>query len=175
MGSIGSYLKGDYALCNRLYYKTCEHLLLHAHALAATAMAEFVRALERHMQIEERIVFSAFDAMREDQATPTDTLRKEHMLIRDTVQRMWLALDAKHSQTFLLHADTLRIVLSQHAQKENFQLMPLVEQALALRQNELLLAMENFDVHQIRPNNPLPAPASAGPAAGAGHKLAEDK
>jgi hemerythrin-like domain-containing protein len=147
MNSIGSYLKGDIALCNQLYYKTCEHIQTQAFELAAETMHEFTKALERHMQIEERIVFTALEAAPEHGDPRTTTLRAEHMQIRDTLQRMWLALEARHPQAFLLHADTLRLVLRQHANKENFQLFPLVEQALALRQHELLDAIEDFDKH----------------------------
>lgn len=150
MNSIGSYLKGDIALCNQLYYKTCDLILAQAHTLAAGAMHEFAKALERHMQIEERIVFTAMEAAPEHGAPRTATLRVEHMQIRDTMQRMWLALEAHHAQAFLLHADTLRLVLRQHANKENFQLFPLIEQALALRQDELLDAIEDFDKHASR-------------------------
>jgi hypothetical protein len=63
MNSIGSYMKGDYALRNRLYHKTCEHFLMEVLASAALSMHEFARALERHMLIAEHIVFAAYDAM----------------------------------------------------------------------------------------------------------------
>lgn len=145
MSSIGSYLKGDFALCNKLYYATCEHLRAHADALAALAMQEFATAMERHMQIEERIVFTAFEAKRGSEGSPTRTLRIEHMAIRDMLRRMRLSLDARHGHAFLLHADSLRLLLWQHAHKENFELLPLFEQALASRTDELLDAMARFD------------------------------
>lgn len=150
MNSIGSYLKGDIALCNQLYYKTCQHIQDQAHVLAALAMQQFAQALERHMQIEERILFTAFEATRGYCDSPTDTLRNEHMQIRDTMQRMWLALEAHHARTFLLHADTLRLVLREHANKENFKLFPLVEQVLEQRQKELFDAIKKFNCHDER-------------------------
>ena len=145
MSSIGSYLKGDFAQCNKLFYTTCEHLLAHADAPAALAMQEFATAMERHMQMEERIVFSAFEAKRGREGSPTRRLCTEQMAIRDSVQRMRLSLEARHGHAFLLHADGLRLLLWQHAHKENFELLPVIEQALAPRHDELLDAMAHFD------------------------------
>ncbi len=145
MNSIGSFLKGDFALCNKLYYTTCEHLRNHANAPAAQAMQAFGTAMERHMQIEERIVFAAYDAKCGREGSPTRALRQEHMAIRDMLQRMRLALAARHGHAFLLHADSMRLLLWQHAHKENFELLPLFEQTLAPDLEQLLDAMEQFD------------------------------
>jgi len=144
MSSIGSYLKGDFAQCNKLFYKTCELQVAHADAQAALAMQEFSTVLERHMQIEERIVFSAFDATCGQDGSPTKALRVEHMAIRDQLRRMRNALDARHGHAFLLHADGMRLLLWHHAHKENFELLPRFEHTLAARQEELLEAMEHF-------------------------------
>jgi hemerythrin-like domain-containing protein len=145
MDSISDYLKHDYAHCNELYYAACERVQARADAGAALALDAFVRAIERHMRIEDQIVFVAFEAAMERGQTLTKLLRLEHIQIRAALERMSKALAAGHEQAFLMHADTLRLLLQQHAQKENFHVLPQVAKVLATWEGELLKTIARFE------------------------------
>jgi hemerythrin-like domain-containing protein len=147
MDSISDYLKHDYAHCNQLYYAACERALADADTGAASAMEAFVAAIERHMRIEDQIVFVAFEAAMERGQSLTNLLRLEHIQIRATLERMTKALAAAHKQAFLMHADTLRLLLQQHAQKENFHVLPQVAKVLATWEAELLKTIARFEQH----------------------------
>lgn len=147
MSSIATYLKNDFARCNRLYYQVCERAMGGDRDAASRAMRAFSDALERHMQIEEKIVFSPFEASNSGAASPTETLRSEHAQIRGALQRMRAAL-AEHSQhAFLLHADTVCLLLQQHVQGEHFKVLPMLERALG-SDDALLRSMQQFELRQ---------------------------
>jgi hemerythrin-like domain-containing protein len=152
MSSIATYLKNDFARCNRLYYQVCERATEQDQGAAGSAMRDFCEALERHMQIEERIVFSAYEASNGGSASPTKALRGEHAQIRSALLRMRAALAQGSQQAFLLHADAVCLLLQQHVQGEHFKVLPLLERALGSSE-ALLRSMRQFE---------LRSPAAAG-------------
>jgi hemerythrin-like domain-containing protein len=147
MNSIATYLKNDFARCNRLYYQVCERAMGRDQDAASRAMRAFSYALERHMQIEEKFVFSAFEASNGGGASPTEALRSEHAQIRSALQRMRAALTEHSQHAFLLHADTVCLLLQQHVQGEHFKVLPLLERALG-RGDALLQSMRQFELRQ---------------------------
>ncbi|WP_167089073.1 hemerythrin domain-containing protein [Massilia frigida] len=144
MDTIGSYLEADHVRCDALFANARHAVRVGLWREAGRALATFRHALERHLLIEERIVFPAFENAVGTTSAPTAAMRSEHLRIRGVVQRLANALAERDTEAFLIHADTLGIVLYQHSEKEEGVLYPMIERVLAASCHRLVEAMQAF-------------------------------
>ncbi|ATQ76980.1 hemerythrin HHE cation-binding protein [Massilia violaceinigra] len=144
METIGSYLEADHVRCDALFASARHAVRKGLWREAGHAFATFCHALERHLLMEERIVFPAFENAIGAASAPTASMRSEHLRIRGVVQRLSNALRERDTEAFLDHADTLGIVLYQHSEKEEGVLYPMIERVLAPSCHKLVAAMQAF-------------------------------
>jgi hemerythrin-like domain-containing protein len=144
METLGTYLTGDHARCDRLLHGAQQAVGPWRWPEARRAMAAFQYALERHLLIEQRIVFPAFEAALGRAVSPTAAMRAEHLRIRAVAQRLADAVDALSAQAFVLHAEALLLTVHQHSEKEEGVLYPMIERVLARRCPDLLDAARAF-------------------------------
>ena len=144
MDTITDYLEADHARCDTLFVPVRHAVRAGQWELADQALSTFCQALERHMLLEERIVFPAFEQALRQTLTPTSGMCHEHGMIRGVAQRLGNALRARDTEAFLAHADTLGMALHQHGEKEEGVLYPVLGRVLAHRANELVDAMRAF-------------------------------
>lgn len=144
MDTLGGYLTQDHARCDALF-RQARHAVGGAHwRQARLDVAAFQFALERHLLIEERIVFPAFERAIGGAVAPTAAMRAEHLRIRAVAQRLCNAVGARDAQAFIKHAEALLLVLHQHSEKEEGVLFPMIERVLARSCQDLLGAMRAF-------------------------------
>lgn len=149
MDTIGGYLEADHARCDALFVPARDGVRAGRWQQADHALAAFRHALERHLLIEERIVFPAFENALHNTLTPTAAMRSEHLRIRGVVQRLADSLRGRDAEAFLAHADTLGVVLYQHSEKEEGVLYPMIERVLARTRADILSAMRAFGAHDV--------------------------
>lgn len=144
MDTIGRYLEVDHAHCDALFADARRAVRKGLWREAEQAFATFCHALERHLLMEERIVFPAFENAIGAASAPTASMRSEHLRIRGMVQRLSNALRERDTEAFLIHAGTLGIVLYQHSEREEGVLYPMIERVLAPHCHKLVAAMQAF-------------------------------
>lgn len=144
MDSIGSYLAHEHMRCAALLVPARAAARHGRWGQARCAVAEFRHALERHLLIEERITFPAYEQMLGRAIPLTAASRAAHLRIRAQVQRLADALQAGDAETFLAHADTLEAMQCQHGEEEETVLYPMIERVLARRSHDVLGAMRAF-------------------------------
>ncbi|MES2148462.1 MAG: hemerythrin domain-containing protein [Pseudomonadota bacterium] len=144
MKTISSFLAADHARCDALLSLTREAVRIHDWSEATRNLSAFARTANRHLSMEEDIVFAAYEQGLGHPSEPCAMLRSEHRLIRGMAVRMADALDQADGLSFYMHADTLRILLHQHGEKEEGVLYPAIERLLAPRLSELIDAMARF-------------------------------
>ena len=144
MNTISSYLEIDHEHCATLFAQVRDAVRARLWKEADLGFADFADALERHLQIEEQVVFGAFEEAVGNAGAATGMLRAEHQSIRGMVRRLSASLEARAPSAYFDHADTLRIVLHAHSEKEEGVLYPLIERVLAARCDELIGAMARF-------------------------------
>lgn len=144
METLGTYLIDDHERCDALLRRTERFVAAQFWREARREVAGFQYALERHLLIEERIVFPAFEAALGHAASPTDAMRAEHLRIRALAQRLCDSVAALNCQDFVKHAETLLLTMHQHSEKEEGVLYPMIERVLARRCPELLGAARAF-------------------------------
>ncbi len=138
MDTLGSYLTNDHAHCDALLRRTQHSVGAGRWADARREMGAFQYALERHLMIEERIVFPAFELALGRAVSPTATMRAEHLRIRGVAQRLSDAVGALNMPDFVKHAETLLLTMHLHSEKEEGVLYPMIERVLGRRCPALL-------------------------------------
>lgn len=144
MDTLGNYLTQDHQRCDLLLRGTEQLVGAGLWLEARREMAAFQYALERHLLIEERIVFPAFESALGHAASPTAAMRAEHLRIRAVAQRLMDAVDAVSAHDFVKHAEALLLTMHLHSEKEEGVLFPMIERVLARRCPDLLRAARTF-------------------------------
>jgi hemerythrin-like domain-containing protein len=144
METISSYLAHDHARCDALFAQAQSALEDGQWPQAARAFACFGDALERHLLVEERIVFPAYEKAIRTASVPASAMRTEHLRIRGIVQRLAYSIEKRLGGEAFDHAGTLRSVLDRHDELEQRKLYPMVERVLAGRQEAVIASMYEF-------------------------------
>lgn len=149
MQNMGRYLTQDHALCDALFRKA-QHAVGNADwRQARQAMAAFQHALERHMLIEERILYPAFERAIGRAVSPTEAMRSDHLRIRAIAQRLSDAVAASDMDGFVTHAEALLLLQHQHSEREEGVLYPMIERVLAHNSGEVLDAMRAYGAYDL--------------------------
>lgn len=98
---------------------------------AASAWHQFDSALRRHLEMEETVLFPAFEAASGmTQGGPTFVMRAEHQQMRMVLDQMQGAATQQDWDELLDHGDTLLMLIQQHNAKEEAMLYPMAERFL---------------------------------------------
>lgn len=144
MDSLARYLEQDHACCDSLLRQVNLSVRGRRWQQAWHDAGAYHHALERHLLIEERIVFPAYEKALGSMVTPTASMRAEHLRIRAVAQRLKDAVRERDGDAFLGHADALLLILHQHSEKEEGILYPRIERVLGPMCADLLAAARAF-------------------------------
>jgi hemerythrin-like domain-containing protein len=147
MDTIASYLEQEHAHCDALFRLANESMCLGRWEQAGHEIATFEHAIERHLQVEERVLFPAYEYALGHAIAPTTSMRSEHLRIRAVVQRLADAVKAHDSSAFFNHADAYLLLMHEHSQKEEGVLYPRIERVLAHACKDLVNAMRAFGTY----------------------------
>ena len=111
----------------------------------AAAWQRFDRAQRRHLELEEEILFPAFEAATGMTQGPTEVMRGEHAQIRGLLDQMDATLAAGDTQELLDLGDTLMLLIQQHNQKEEHMLYPMSDRALDAQWAGLQAELKRFE------------------------------
>lgn len=97
---------------------------------ARCAYEAFVKELNAHLDLEEQVLFPAFEAATGMTRGPTQVMRMEHEDMRDLLALIEAAISRKDPQATLSAGETLLILIQQHNMKEENMLYPMCERAI---------------------------------------------
>jgi hemerythrin-like domain-containing protein len=139
--TVTSYLTADH----RRLDKTLDEAVRLAQASDRAAAPEqfrlFQLGLDRHIEIEERLFFPAFEQRSGMTTGPTMVMRSEHAEIRQGVERIGAHLSAGDLAAALATMTQLAALLGRHDAKEERVLYPMSDRLVALDLPELLRRM----------------------------------
>lgn len=144
METLSGYLAGDHHHCDALMRRAAACIQHGQWPDARRAVLDFQGALERHLLIEERVLFPAFEQAFGDEQCPTRALRVEHLRIRGMAQRLVNAVQETDRHAFATHAEVLLLTMHQHGEKEEGVLYPMIERVLGARCKDVVAAMRAF-------------------------------
>lgn len=144
MDTICDFLKHDHQRCDDLFYQTETSIAQRNWKAAIDSFRSFQDVLRLHIRMEEKILLPAFEQTLDGGADPVAMLRSEHKQINGIVNRMWDAIQRFDPAEYVLHAETLTLLMQQHTLKEEEMLYPLLDRALACKRSKIINAMAEF-------------------------------
>lgn len=141
MNEVSKYLEQDHARCDKLYADAVACVGARDWAQAAVRFADFAEAQRLHIEMEESVIYPAFEEAAGTSTGPTQAMRAEHHLLREILSRMSEAITRRSMIEFSDHVDTFRLITQQHNLKEEGMLFPLIDKMLRHRYDELVQAM----------------------------------
>jgi len=145
MNTIKEFLSTDHSRCDEIF-AVMEEKAGDSLADAKVVCQEFKDEMERHFQMEERVMFLEFETKTGMTQGPTAMMRQEHAQMRTLMQQMIEAIDANNKDKFFGLSETLMILLQQHNMKEEQMLYPMAQQHLAADSERIVSMMESLIV-----------------------------
>ncbi|OOZ40329.1 hemerythrin HHE cation-binding protein [Solemya pervernicosa gill symbiont] len=143
MSSISDYLADDHQRCDRFFADAEAQVADGAWDKAAAGFQTFHAAIERHLSMEEELLFPTFEQATGMMGGPTDVMRMEHEQMRALFGSMAGAVAAHDGDSYLGDAETLLILMQQHNAKEEQILYPMFDQVLGAQSSELIDQLEH--------------------------------
>lgn len=142
---VTEYLEGDHRRLDAILDEAERLANAGEFAGASERFAEFACGLDRHIAIEEQILFPLFERVTGIATGPTIVMRSEHVRIRELLKRVSAGLEAGDPVALSAQA-ALEELLSMHNMKEERVLYPMTDQAAGgeREQNALVERMQAF-------------------------------
>jgi hemerythrin-like domain-containing protein len=130
MGLISDYMNRDHKHCDDAFARAEDRAAASDWPGLTRDGGMFLREIERHIGLEEKLLFPAFEERTGMTSGPTETMRLEHEQMRGMFAQMRAAIEAKDTALYLGVSETLLILLQQHNMKEESMMYPMLDQAL---------------------------------------------
>lgn len=147
MPIISDYMSGEHKACDEAFARAEESVAKGDWAAAEAGFKTYKRAMDRHLAMEEEVLFGAFEEETGmSGAGPTEVMRQEHVQMRGLIDEMKTAVNAKDANEYLGLAETLLVLMQQHNLKEEGMLYRMMDQVLASQAGELIARCNAFEV-----------------------------
>lgn len=144
MPLISDYMNKDHRHCDDAWERAEDRATAGDWIGLERDCGTFLREIERHIGIEEKLLFPAFEEETGMTSGPTETMRVEHEQMRGMFALMRAAIQAKDSEQYLEIAQILHILLQQHNTKEETMMYPMLDQSLGADAQSLLTQIESI-------------------------------
>jgi DUF438 domain-containing protein len=124
-----TFFTADHRRCDELWARL-EAAADGDEAAVPGAFAEFDAAMRLHLDLEEQVLFPAFEEATGMRGGPTQVMRMEHAQMRALLDRMAQAAASGDAEAVVDRGDTLMMLIQQHNLKEEGMLYPMTERAL---------------------------------------------
>jgi len=138
MASIESFMAQDHKDCDERFARAESAAAGGDWASAAAEFDKFRQAMERHFEMEESVLFSAFEDRTGMTGGPTMVMRAEHEQMRGVLAALGAAVEAQDADGYLGEAETLNVLMQQHNIKEEQVLYRMMDEHLSDEADALL-------------------------------------
>lgn len=142
MSSISEYLTDEHHRCDSLFAQAEEAADRGNWADAEAGFARFRQSTETHFEMEEKVLFPAFENATGMTMGPTQVMRMEHRQMRDVFADMAEAVARHDGDQYLGLSETLLMLMQQHNLKEEQILYRMADEALDAESAALLDSMK---------------------------------
>ncbi len=146
MASIKDFLTKDHRHCDETFAKMEEKANMEGLAAAKELYMQMAQEMEHHFQMEERVMFPAFEQKTGTTQGPTQMMRMEHTQIRSLIKQIGEALEDDNRDKFFGLTETMMIMLQQHNMKEEQMLYTMAQQHLSGDAEQIIAMMESMIV-----------------------------
>lgn len=139
METISSYMQQDHVFIDGIAERAAAAAAARDWDGFAREGTEFLQRLRQHIQVEERLLFPAFEEGTGMTAGgPSVQMRVEHEQMAPILQQMDAALAARDATGFQLSTKALFDILVPHNQKEEQMMYPMLDEAAGAEAGALL-------------------------------------
>ena len=131
METISSYMQDDHVLIDGIAERAVAAAAARDWAAFARDGTEFLQRLRQHIEMEERLLFPAFE-QRTGMAAggPSVQMREEHEQMQPILAQIEAALTARDATGYQLSTKALFDILVPHNQKEEQMMYPMLDEAM---------------------------------------------
>lgn len=144
MTTISRFLGSDHKRCDDLFANTETSVNDGQWDQAAASLNAFVDAVERHFNMEEKVLFPTFEKAIGSTEGPTRVMRMEHEQMRSMMALLKDALTKRDADEFFGHSDTFNTMVQQHNMKEETILYQMTDRVLSGQQEQLISEMNGI-------------------------------
>lgn len=144
MAGIGDYMINHHKECDDVFARAEEAVGAGDWPRTESEFEAFAHQMERHFEIEENLLFPAFENKSGHTGGPTQVMRMEHEQMRTVMQEMRSAMEAKDAEQYLGLSETFLVLTQQHNFKEEGILYNIMDQVLADEAPALLAQAESI-------------------------------
>ncbi len=139
MESISSWMQQDHVAIDSIAERATAAAASGDAAGMARDAAQFLSQLERHIEMEERVLFPAFEERTGMTAAgPSVQMREEHDQMRGVFDQMRAAIESKDTAGWQSASHALLEILVPHNQKEEQMMYPMLDDAMGPDAAQLL-------------------------------------
>lgn len=139
MGSISDYMQKDHAEIDAIAGRAAGAAASGDLPGMAREGAQFLDRLERHIEVEEELLFPAFEERTGmTEAGPSLQMREEHVPMQEHLRAMREAIQAGDAAAWQRASEPLLELLVPHNQKEEQMMYPMLDDALGPDASTLL-------------------------------------
>ena len=135
------FFTADHRHCDDLW-AAVETAVEQGQEAAKAAFDDFYATTRMHLDLEEQVLFPAFEQATGMSEGPTTVMRMEHEQMRALLEQVATAVATGDLEEAVDQGDTLLMLTQQHDQKEEAMLYPMAEQALGGSWDELAGRLE---------------------------------
>ena len=150
MKTINSYLSFDHRNCDESLAKLEGAVSEKRWDEARNLSDKFCKEMHRHFNLEENILFPAFEEKTGMLQGPTMVMRMEHLQMKGMMSKLPEAITNKNEDRVLGITETLMIFIQQHNNKEEQMLYNMCDMHLANQVESLIAQMNNFSTFTIK-------------------------
>jgi hemerythrin-like domain-containing protein len=138
MDSIRELMTENHRLCDRYFAAVEQAVADSSWEKAGAEFGRFQEAMQKHLDIEESLLFPAFEERTGMRMGPTQVMRGEHAQMRELMAAAGAALEERDADEYAGYAETLLIMTQQHNMKEENILYPMCDQHLMFQFDQLM-------------------------------------
>ena len=143
MAGIGDYMINHHKECDEVFARAEEAAGGGDWKRAQAEFDAFARQMDRHFDVEDNLLFPAFDNRTGHAGGPTRVMRMEHDQMRVVMHEMRSAVEAKNAEQYLGLSETFLVLMQQHNFKEEGILYNMMDQVLGDEAEKLLAQAES--------------------------------
>ncbi len=144
MASISEFFSAQHRTCDKVFEEMEEAVSAGDWPQAESSYRKLKQDTLQHLSNEEDGLFPLFEEKTGMQGGPTQVMRSEHVELRELLQRIGDAVQARDRNEVLGTAETFFLFLQQHNVKEEQVLYPMADQALQESLQELSAKVPGF-------------------------------
>ena len=142
MADLKEFMTKDHRDCDDTFAAMEQKANSEGVAAAKEMYEKMAEEMEHHFQMEERVLFPAFEEKTGMRQGPTQMMRMEHEQMRQLISDIGEAVSNDNKDRFFGLTETMMIMLQQHNMKEEQMLYTMVQQHMAPEADQLIMMMD---------------------------------